>query len=247
MARPVLHPYVLGPAPLRPDVRVYKPGIRPVREKAVAAGVELGSGVRWATMRELLEQSQEHVMRPLRYSINVTLDGCCDHRVVFADEDLHRNAVENLVQADALLFGRVTYEMMEEAWRSPARTGARPDWMAPWMQPFARTIDAAKKYVVSRTLERVDWNAELVRGDLGKAVQQLKQESGKGLFVAGTKLAQALAELGLIDEYEFVVHPRLAGHGPTLFAGLSKHVDLRLVNRREFGSGAVAMRYVPRR
>ena len=115
------------------------------------------------------------------------------------------------------------------------------------MEPFARTIDAAKKYVVSRTLERVDWNAELVRGDLGKAVQQLKQESGKGLFVAGTKLAQALAELGLIDEYEFVVHPRLAGHGPTLFAGLSKHVDLRLVNRREFGSGAVAMRYVPRR
>jgi dihydrofolate reductase len=190
---------------------------------------------------------KEHVMRPLRYSINVTLDGCCDHRAVFADEDLHRNAVENLVQADALLFGRVTYEMMEAAWRWPARTGARPDWMTPWMQPFAQTIDSAKKYVFSRTLDRVDWNAELVRGDLGKAVQQLKQESGKGLFVAGTKLAQALAELGLIDEYEFVVHPRLAGHGPTLFAGLSKHVDLRLVSRREFGSGAVAMRYEPRR
>jgi dihydrofolate reductase len=115
------------------------------------------------------------------------------------------------------------------------------------MQPFARTIDAAKKYVVSRTLDRVDWNAELVRGDLGKAVEQLKQESGKGLFVAGTKLAQALTELGLIDEYEFVVHPRLAGHGPTLFAGLSRHVDLRLVSRRELGSGAVAMRYETRR
>src|SRR5688572_31862199 len=115
---------------------------------------------------------QEHVMRPLRYSINVTLDGC---------------------------------------------------------------------------LDRVDWNAELVRGDLGKAVQQLKRGSGKGLFVGGVKLPQALAELGLIDEYEFVVHPRLAGHGPTLFAGLSKHVDLKLVGRREFGSGAVAMRYEPRR
>jgi dihydrofolate reductase len=175
------------------------------------------------------------------------LDGCCDHRAITPDEDLFRNAVENLNQADALLFGRVTHEMMEAAWRSPARTGVRPDWMEPWGEPFARTIDAAKKYVVSSTLDRVDWNAELVRGDLGKAVEQLKRESGKGLFVGGVKLPLALAELGLIDEYEFVVHPRLAGHGPTLFAGLSKCVDLRLVSRLEFGSGAVAMRYEPRR
>ena len=181
-------------------------------------------------------------MRPLRYSINVTLDGCCDHRVMIADEDVHRHAVENLYQADALLFGRVTYEMMEAAWRSP-RTGAMPDWT----EPFARTIDAAKKYVVSRTLTLVDWNAELVRGDLAKAVEQLKRGVGKALFVGGVTLPLALAELGLIDEYEFVVHPRLAGHGPTLFAGLSKHVDLKLVSRLEFGSGAVAMRYEPRR
>ena len=182
-------------------------------------------------------------MRPLRYSINVTLDGCCDHREMFADEDLHRHAAENIAQADALLFGRVTYEMMEAAWRGPAPAGARPDWM----EPFARTIDAAKKYVVSSTLDRVDWNAELVRGDLEKAVQQLKREPGKGLFTGGVMLPQALAELGLIDEYEVVVHPRLAGHGPTLFAGLSKHVDLKLVSRQELGSGAVAMRYEPRR
>ena len=182
-------------------------------------------------------------MRPLRYSINVTLDGCCDHRVMVPDEDLHRHAVENLVQADALLFGRVTYEMMEAAFRMPAPKGARPDWM----EPFARAIDAAKKYVVSSTLDRVDWNAELVRGDLGKAVQQLKQESGNGLFVAGVKLPLALAELGLIDEYEFVVHPTVVGHGPTLFAGLSKTVDLELVSRQELRSGAMAMRYQPRR
>jgi dihydrofolate reductase len=159
---------------------------------------------------------------------------------------LHRHAAETLAQADALLFGRVTYEMMEAAWRPPAR-GARPDRMDPWMEPFARTIDAAKKYVVSSTLDRVDWNAELVRGELGEAVQQLKARPGKGLFVGGVKLPLALAELGSIDEYEFVVHPRLVGHGPTLFAGLSKLVDLRLVSRREFGSGAVAMRYEPRR
>jgi len=160
---------------------------------------------------------------------------------------LHRHAVENIERADALLFGRVIYEMMEAAWRPVAETGAKPEWMADWMVPFARSIHAAKKYVVSSTLDRVDWNAELVRGDLGKAVQQLKRESGKGLFVGGVKLALSLTELGLIDEYEFVVHPRLAGHGPTLFAGLSKHVDLKLVSRLEFGSGAVAMRYEPRR
>jgi dihydrofolate reductase len=171
------------------------------------------------------------------------LDGCCDHRAIIADEDLHRHAVENLDRADALLFGRVTYQMMEAGWRSPAQTGGRPDWM----EPFARKIDAAKKYVVSNTLDRVDWNAELVRGDLEKAVQQLKRGSGKGLFVGGVKLPLALAELGLIDEYEFLVQPRLAGHGPTLFAGLSKHVDLKLVSRLEFGSGAVAIRYEPRR
>ena len=185
-------------------------------------------------------------MRPLRYSINVTLDGCCDHREGIADEELHRHAAENIAQADALLFGRVTYEMMESAWR-PAPTGARPDWMADWMEPFARTIDAAKKYVVSSTLDHVDWNAELVRGDLGKAVQQLKRQSGKGLFTGGVKLPLALAELGLIDEYELVVHPRIAGHGPTLFAGLSKRIDLKLVSRQELGSGTVAMRYEPRR
>jgi dihydrofolate reductase len=186
-------------------------------------------------------------MRLLRYSINVTLDGCCDHRAGSADADLHRHAVENFDRADALLFGRVIYEMMEAAWRPPAQTGARPDWMEPWMEPFARKIDAMKKYVVSSTLDRADWNAELVRGDLETAVQQLKRESGKGLFTGGVKLPLALAELGLIDEYEFVVHPRLVGHGPTLFAGLSKPLDLKLVSRLELGSGVVAMRYEPRR
>src|SRR5215467_4745607 len=185
-------------------------------------------------------------MRPLRYSINITLDGCCDHRAGVADEESHRYWAEKIAQTDALLFGRVTYEMMEAAWR-PSATGVKPDWMQPWMEPFARTIDAAKKYVVSSTLDRVDWNAEFLRGDLGTAVQQLKREPGKGLLVGGVKLPLALAELGLIDEYEFVVQPRLVGNGPTLFAGLSKYVDLRLVSRLELRSGAAAMRYEPRR
>jgi len=185
-------------------------------------------------------------MRALRYSINVTLDGCVDHRAGSTDEELHRFWAEKLAQADALLFGRVTYEMMQAAWRLPAN-GLRPEWMAEWMEHFARTIDAAKKYVVSNTLERVDWNAELVRGDLAESIEQLKRGAGNGLFVGGVTLPLALAELGLIDEYEFVVHPRLAGHGPTLFAGLSKPLDLKLVTRLEFGSEAVATRYEPRR
>lgn len=180
-------------------------------------------------------------MRPLRYYINLTLDGCCDHRAGHPDEDLHRAATESLNRADALLFGRVTYEMMEAAWRGPAAE-PRPAWT----EPFAKTIDAARKYVVSSTLERVDWNAELVRGDLRAAVEELKREPGKGLLVGGVTLPQALAEMGLIDEYEFMMLPTLAGHGPTLFAGLSRPIDLKLVGRREFSSGAVALRYEPR-
>jgi dihydrofolate reductase len=182
-------------------------------------------------------------MRPLRYSINVTLDGCCDHQAgILPDEEMHRHSTESIRRADALLFGRVTYEMMEVAFR-PAWTGEMPDWM----EPFRNTIDGAKKYVVSSTLPQVDWNAEFLRGDLAKAVQQLKREPGKGLFTGGVKLPMALAELGLIDEYEFIVHPKIVGRGPSLFAGISKHVDLKLLSQKEFASGAVAMRYEPRK
>lgn len=147
-------------------------------------------------------------------------------------------------RADALLFGRVTYEMMESAWRKPS-TGIWPDWMEEWEVPFAEIMDRAKKYVVSSTLAGVDWNAELVHGDLGPAIQRLKQEPGDTLSVGGVTLPLALADLGLIDEYEFVVQPVIAGHGPTLLAGLRDRVQLELVDRREFRSGAVALRYRP--
>jgi dihydrofolate reductase len=163
-------------------------------------------------------------MRSLRCSINITLDGCCDHRAGIANEAPHRFATESLARADALLFGRVIYEMMVAGWREPAPAGTRPDWT----NDFARTINAAKKYVVSSTLKRVDWNAELVLGDLVAAVKQLKAAPGKELLLAGVTLPLALAE-----------------HGPTLFAGLSKYVDLKLVSRREFDSGAVVLQYEP--
>lgn len=186
-------------------------------------------------------------MQPLRYSINVTLDGCCDHMAVSPDEETHKFHTKNMEESGALLCGRVIYEMMEEAWREPAETGVIPDWMEPWMESFAKTIHAKKKYVVSSTLDRVDWNAKLLSGDLESTVQQLKAEANKRLMVGGRTLPLALAELGLIDEYEFVVHPVVAGRGPTLLSGLTKPLDLKLVNRLEFDSGVVVTRYKPKR
>jgi dihydrofolate reductase len=185
-------------------------------------------------------------MRPLRYSINVTLDGCIDHLAIMPDEELHQRAAESIAKCDALIFGRVTYQMMEEAWR-PAAAGIKAEWMDDWMLPFANIIDKAKKYVVSRTLPKVDWNAELLQGDLAEGVRRLKAMPGKGIATGGVMLPKALAELGLIDEYEFVVHPRVAGRGPSLFAGMPQHLDLKLVDRLEYGSGAVALRYQPQR
>ncbi len=186
-------------------------------------------------------------MRPLRYSINVTLDGCCDHRVVPSDDvlrDLHAHHAANMERADALLYGRVVYEMMEEAWRRPA-DGVWPDWMDEGAIAFAETIDAAPKHVVSTTLERVDWNAELVTGDLATAVRALKDQPGEGIATGGLTLGLALAELGLIDEYELVVLPMVAGHGPRLLDGLAPPLGLTLVDRKEHPSGAVALTYLP--
>jgi dihydrofolate reductase len=162
---------------------------------------------------------------------------------ITAPDQRTRHCCRTIARADALLFGRTTYEMMESAWRLETRTTPPADWQ----QPFARTIGPMKKYVVSSTLSHVDWNAELLRGDLREAVERLKQQPGKALFTGGVRLPLALAELGLIDEYEFVVQPRLAGHGPTPFAGLSRYVELKLVDRLELSSGAVALRYEPRR
>jgi dihydrofolate reductase len=184
-------------------------------------------------------------VRPLRYGINVTLDGCVHHEAGLApDEDSMRYWTAEMERADALLYGRVTYEMMQAAWRRPA-SGEWPGWMGEWDIPFAEAIDSTKKHVVSSSLGEVDWNAELVRGDLEQAVRRLKEEPGEGLSVGGVTLPLALADLGLIDEYAFVVHPVIAGHGPTLFAGLRERAQLELVDRQEFRSGAVALLYRP--
>ena len=184
-------------------------------------------------------------MKTLRYSINVTLDGCVHHEAGLApDEESMRYWTAEMERADAVLYGRTTYQMMESAWRRPA-TGGWPDWMREWETPFAEAIDRTKKYVVSSTLSAVDWNAELVRGDLAPAVRRLKEEPGGDLLLGGVTLPASLADLGLIDEYVFVVHPVVAGHGPTLLAGLRERIRLELVDRHEFRSGVVASRYRP--
>lgn len=186
-------------------------------------------------------------MQPLRYSINLTLDGCVDHTAGIPDAELHRYAAETLAKADALIFGRVVYQMMEPAWRPLAR-GDNPHRMPDWTIPFAKAIDAAKKYVVSDTLDSVDWNAELVRsGEIESTVRKLKQQPGRGLYTGGVTLPRTLVELDLIDEYEFWVHPRIVGRGPSLFAGLSKPLELKLMGRAEFASGVMVLKYEPKR
>lgn len=184
-------------------------------------------------------------MRPLRYGINVTLDGCCHHEAGLPpDAESMAFWTAELERSDALLYGRVTYSMMESAWRRPD-SGTWPGWMDESEVPFAETIDAMPKHVVSSTLGDVDWNAQLVTGDLASAVRELKEQPGTGISLGGVALPTALAGLGLVDEYLFLVHPVLAGHGPTLLSGLRERVRLELVDRRELASGVVATRYVP--
>lgn len=181
----------------------------------------------------------------LRYSINLTLDGSCHHEAGIPpdEESMHYWAAE-IERADALLLGRVTYEMMESAWRRPA-TGVWPEWVEDWEIPFAEAIDRVHKFVASGTLGRVDWNAELVDGPVGEAVERLKAEPGERLWVGGVTLPKALADLGLIDEYEFLVQPMIAGHGPSLLAGLSERLRLELVDHRALRSGTMVLRYRP--
>ncbi len=176
-------------------------------------------------------------------SINVTLDGCFDHTEVIADDELHRYATDLLDDSDGVLFGRVTYELFERYWPAVSRTGSG----AAAEVAFARTLNNKRKYVVSRTLDRVQWeNSFLIKGDLAREVANLKDETSSDLVVFGSPgLASALARLFLIDEYQFLVQPILAGRGPTLFQGLGGRLHLKLVGTRRFNSGVVLHRYAP--
>lgn len=205
------------------------------------------TGSRRRTLPEHGDRQYCEPMAELRYSINITVDGCCDHLAIEPDEELHDHHAENLRRADGLLFGRKTYELMESAWRQPDGAAAGDSRARSDIDIFAEVIDQAKKYVVSSTLTEVDWNAELLGSDLRSEIERIKGDSVTGLFVGGVTLPRALAELDLIDEYEFVVHPRIAGYGPYVFNGLAEVVDLEPTDRRELRSGAAVLHYRPRR
>jgi dihydrofolate reductase len=176
----------------------------------------------------------------LTFAINVTVDGCCDHRVGVADDALLRYYTRLMDGVGGMLWGRTTYEMMERAWPAIARDpAARPAFRA-----WARKLEAKPKYVVSSTRRDFPWNNSFrVDGNLRRAITALKRRTPRGLLVGSPKLGAALEELGLIDEYRLAVHPVVAGHGPTLFAGLARSSRLKLVGTRRFTSGVVALHY----
>ncbi len=184
-------------------------------------------------------------MPPLRYSINVSLDGCVDHAAAFSiTPETHQHATDWLADHDVALFGRVTYQLME-AWR-PDEQGRLGDWVEPWMESFAQVVGDVRKVVVSSTLEASGWSTEVVPGDdLVAVVRRLKEEGGRGIALGGVTLPLALARLGLIDEYQLVVHPVVVGHGPYLFEGLADAVRLVETGHDELPGGVVARRFVP--
>ncbi len=182
-------------------------------------------------------------MRALRYAVNTTLDGCCHHEAGLPPDDGSMAFWTGRVAgAGALLWGRVTYSMMESAWRRPA-DGRWPGWMGERERRFAEALDTAPKVVFSRTLDAADWHADLVREDPVDAVRRLKEQPGDDLLLGGVRFPVALVDAGLVDELELLVHPLVAGHGPTLLAGLRRRVPLEPVDRQEFGSGVVAHRF----
>lgn len=176
----------------------------------------------------------------LTFAINVTLDGCIDHRAGIADLELHDHFTRLMDTAGAMLWGRVTYELMESAWPAVARDENAPAATREW----ALKLEDKPKYVVSNSRHDFSWNNTFhVEGDLGQAVQKLKDETPRGVLLGGTQVSAALERLGLIDEYHFVVHPVLAGHGPTLFQGLERPRQLQLISTTRLESGAMALHY----
>src|SRR5260370_2039168 len=181
-------------------------------------------------------------MRNLIYAINITLDGCCDHTKQVADEELHENYTLLLRDADLLVYGRKTYQLMVPYWpeiaKSQSETKAENE--------FARTFVSAKKIVFSRSLDRAeDKNTRIVGTNLRNEIFKLKQEPGKNILVGGVDVPSQLIELGLIDEYRFVVQPIVAGEGRRLLEGISlpEKLRLKLVESKILKSGCVALRY----
>jgi dihydrofolate reductase len=176
----------------------------------------------------------------LTFGLNVTLDGCIDHTQGIADDELHDFWTRLMDQSGAMLFGRTTYELMEAAWPAIARDDAAPRAMREW----ARKLEAKAKYVVSTSRSEFPWRKTIkIEGDLREAITSLKAKTDRGILVGAPKLATALEEWRLIDEYRIVVHPVVSGRGPTLFHGLSSARRLELLSTQRFGSGAQALHF----
>ncbi len=181
-------------------------------------------------------------MGRLTFCLNLTLDGCVDHQEGIADDETHAFFTELMDDAGAMLWGRTTYEMMESYWPAVARGDVAA---APTMREWALKLETKPKYVVSSTRTDFPWtNTHHVDGDLRSSVQKLKYATPAGVLLGSARLATALDRLELIDEYKFLIHPRIAGHGPTLYqSGLSNTRRLELVSAKPLSNGAVAMHY----
>lgn len=174
----------------------------------------------------------------LTFGLNVTLDGCIDHTQGIVDDELHDYWTQLMDASGAMLFGRTTYELMEDAWPAIARDEKAPRAMREW----AQKLEAKPKYVVSSTRSDFPWqNTSKLEGDLRDAISALKAKTERGVLVGAPKLATALEEMGLVDEYRIVIHPVLSGRGPTLFHGLSSRRELELLSTTRFASGVQAL------
>ena len=181
-------------------------------------------------------------MRKLIAAINMTLDGFCNHTAMIADEEIHQHYNELLSNAGTLLYGRITFQLMESYWPSVVNnpTGNKP------MDEFAVLIDNISKIVFSRTLENVDWkNTQLKREVIKEEVLELKQQAGKNILVGSPSLIVALSQLELIDEYQLAVQPTVLGSGLPLFKNIKDRVDLKLLKAKTFGCGAITLYYEP--
>jgi dihydrofolate reductase len=176
----------------------------------------------------------------LTFALNVTLDGCNDHRAAIADDEMLDHFTALMDAAGAMLFGRTTYELMEDAWPAVARDEKAPRAMREW----AQKLEAKPKYVVSASRRDFPWkNTFRIEGDLREAITQLKEKTPQGVLVGSPMLSTALERLGLFDEYHLVLHPVLAGHGPTLFQGLERPRHLELMSTKRLKSGVLALHY----
>ncbi len=181
-------------------------------------------------------------MRKLIAAINMTLDGFCDHTAMIADEEIHQHYNELLSNADTLIYGRITYQLMESYWPTVVKnpTGNKP------MDEFAVLIDNISKIVFSRTLKNVDWkNTQLKKEIIKEEVLELKQQAGKHILVGSPGLIVALSKFKLIDEYQLSVQPTVLGSGLPLFKNVRDRIDLRLLKTKTFGCGAVTLYYEP--